>query len=277
MTGIRVVTDSSSDLPADLIEQYQISIVPLDVRLGEWDATDMAGVSAAEFWHRCATTKALPETSSPSPGAFAACFTKAAADGCTAVVCLTLSAELSGTYEAACVGAREAGAGIDVRVVDTRSVSLGQGLIVLEVAEAAAATNDVDLAERAGREAVRRTRVFCVLDTMDNVRKGGRLGAAKALLGSLLAIKPVIEISDGVVRTESRPRTRAGSFEYLANIVKRSGKLRRLGVAHAAAPDVDKFLGMLAGSFPVDDILVSFLGPVIGAHGGPGCVGIALL
>jgi DegV family protein with EDD domain len=150
-------------------------------------------------------------------------------------------------------------------------------MVVLDVAEAAAATNDVDLAEQAGRLAIPHIRVFCVLDTMDNLRKGGRVGAAKALLGSILSVKPIIEISDGVVRTESQPRTRARSLEYLADIVKRSGRPRRLGVAHAAAPDVDRFVGMLAGSFPVDDILVNYLGPVIGAHGGPGCMGVALL
>ncbi len=274
MASIRVVADSACDLPADLVKEHDVRIVPLDVRLPDWGPEDMGLLDPAEFWRRCAMVKSLPQTSAPSPGAFAQSFAQAAADGFTGVVCLTLSSSLSGTYEAARAGADEARGLIDVRVVDTRTVSVGEAMIVLGTAKAAA-TDDLNFAEATARAIVPHIRVFCVLDTMDNLRKGGRIGAAKALLGSLLSIKPIIQIGDGVVKAESRPRTRVRSFEYLANLVKQAGKLESLAVVHAAAPDLDVFLDMLAGIFPINDILVNYLGPVIGAHAGPGCVGVS--
>jgi DegV family protein with EDD domain len=219
-------------------------------------------------------TTALPETSAPSPGAFAESFTQAADDGCTSVVCLTLSAGLSSTYQAACAGADEVRGRIEVRVVDTRTVTLGQALVVLEAARVARATNDLDAAEAAARAVVPKIRVFGALDTMDNVRKGGRIGTARALLGSLLSIKPIIEIRDGLAEAESRQRTRAGSLEYLVNKLKQAGKLDGLAVAHAAAPDLEVFLEMLTGIFPPEEILVNYIGPVIGTHAGPRCIGI---
>ena len=249
MAGVRVVADSACDLPSSLAEAHGIEIVPLDVRLGEWGPEEMKLVGPAEFWRRCAMSEALPETSSPSPGAFAESFTRAADQGCPSVVCLTLSAGLSGTYQAARAGAEEVRGRIDVRV----------------------------LAEAAARSVVPNVQVFCTLDTMDNVRKGGRIGAARAFLGSLLSIKPILEICDGVVRGESRQRTRARSLQYLVEVVKRAGKLEALAVAHAAAEDLELFLDMLAGVFPREDTLVNYLGPVIGTHGGPGCLGVAYL
>jgi DegV family protein with EDD domain len=274
MAGIRVVADSACDLPTHLVEQHDIGIVPLDVRLGQWGPEEMNRVGSDEFWRRCSMTTALPETSAPSPGAFAESFARAADQGCAGVICLTLSAGLSATHQAACGGADEVRGQIDVRVVDTRTVSVGEGLVVLEAAKVAAATDDLDVTERAARAIAPAIRTFCVLDTMDNVRKGGRIGAARALLGSLLSIKPIVEIRDGVVKAESRPRTRARSLEYLANLVRQAGKLDGLAVAHAAAPDLDEFLDMLAGTYPRNEILVNYLGPAIGAHGGPGCIGV---
>ncbi len=154
---------------------------------------------------------------------------------------------------------------------------MGEAMVVLETARVGATTNDLDLAEAAARAVVPNVQVFCTLDTMDNVRKGGRTGAARAFLGSLLSIKPVLEIRDGVVKGESCQRTRARSLQYLVDLVKRAGKLDALAVAHAAAVDLDPFLDMLAGVFPRENTLVNYLGPVIGTHGGPGCLGVAYL
>jgi DegV family protein with EDD domain len=274
MAGIRVITDSAGDLPASLVEQHDIRLVPLDVRLGDWGPEELRLIEPAEFWRRCATTTSLPETSAPSPGAFAESFSKAAEDGCDGVVCLTLSSALSATYQAACSGADEVKERIDVRVVDTRFVTLGEGMIVLEAAEVAAATEDLDATHAAATAMISKVRVLGALDTMENLRRGGRIGSARALLGSLLSIKPIIEIRDGVVEAESRQRTRIRSLEYLASKVKAAGTLQGLAVAHAAAPDLDVLLEMLAGSFPREDILVSYIGPVIGTHAGPGCIGV---
>ncbi len=274
MAGIRVVTDSAADMPAALAQKYDIRLVPLDVRLGQWGPEEMRLIDPAEFWRRCAMTDALPETSAPSPGAFAQSFAQAADDGCDGVVCLTLSSGLSSTYQAACAGAEEVRGRIDVRVVDTRTVSLGQAMVVLEAARAAAATGQLDAAEAAARSAVPNIRVFAALDTMDNVRKSGRIGAAKALMGSLLSIKPIVEIRDGVAVEESKQRTRAGLLVYLVNKLRHAGELAGLAVAHAAAPDLEAFLDMLQGIYPREKMIVNYIGPVIGTHAGPRCLGI---
>jgi DegV family protein with EDD domain len=261
-------------MPAALAQKYDIRLVPLDVRLGQWGPEEMRLIDPAEFWRRCAMTDALPETSAPSPGAFAQSFAQAADDGCDGVVCLTLSSGLSSTYQAACAGAEEVRGRIDVRVVDTRTVSLGQAMVVLEAARAAAATGQLDAAEAAARSAVPNIRVFAALDTMDNVRKSGRIGAAKALMGSLLSIKPIVEIRDGVAVEESKQRTRAGSLAYLVNKLRHAGELAGLAVAHAAAPDLEAFLDMLQGIYPREKMIVNYIGPVIGTHAGPRCLGI---
>ena len=274
MAGIRVVTDSAADLPAGLTKEHDVRIVPLDVRLGQWGPEEMRLIEPSEFWRRCAMTDALPETSAPSPGAFAESFAQAAEDDCDGVICLTLSSELSSTYQAACAGAEEVRERIEVRVVDTRTVTLGQAMVVLEAARVGAATNDIDAAETAARAVVPNIRVFGALDTMDNVRKGGRIGAAKALMGSLLSIKPIVEIRDGVAVEESKQRTRAGSLDYLVNKLKNAGPLAGLAVAHAAAPDLETFLDRLEGIYPREEILVNYIGPVIGTHAGPRCLGV---
>jgi len=147
-------------------------------------------------------------------------------------------------------------------------------MVVLEAAQVAAATDDLGDAEAAARAVVPRIRVFGALDTMDNVRKGGRIGTARALLGSILSIKPIVEIRDGVAVAESRQRTRAGSLEYLANKLRNAGELERLAVVHAAAPDLEAFLDMIEDVYPRDEILINYLGPVIGTHAGPRCIGI---
>jgi DegV family protein with EDD domain len=117
-------------------------------------------------------------------------------------------------------------------------------------------------------------RVFGTLDTLDYLQRGGRIGSARALLGSLLSVKPIIEVRDGAVSAESRQRTRGRSFDYLVAKVRAAGKLRSLGVAHAAAPDVEDLLRALAELYPREDILVSYIGPVIGTHTGPRTVGV---
>lgn len=274
MAGIRVITDSAADLPATLTGDDTIGIVPLDVRLGQWGPDEMRLIDPAEFWRRCAVTPTLPETSAPSPGAFAEAFAKAADDGCAGALCLTLSSKLSATYQAACAGAEEVRDRLEVRVVDTRTVTLGQAMVVLEAFRVASETGDLDRAESAALDLVPKVRVYGALDTLENVRRGGRIGAARALMGSLLSIKPIIEVKDGVVEPESRQRTRVGSLEYLVQLLRAAAPLGGLAVAHAAAPDIETFLDMLQGIYPREEILVNYIGPVIGTHSGPRAIGV---
>ncbi len=277
MARIRVVTDSACDLSAALAAENGVTVVPLSIRFGSEEFVDGGTLSTDEFWARCAASPVLPETSAPSPGAFQDAFAAAADGGYDGVLCLNLSAGVSATYQAAVTAAKSFGDRIPVRVIDSRSVTMGLGLMVLDVAELAASGADLDqLAERA-QALVPRVKVFGVVDTLEHLEKGGRIGGARALLGSLLSIKPVVTLVDGVVEEESKQRTRARSLNYLADKAKGSAPISRLAVSNGAATDIDEFLAMLDGVQTEHPLVVTDLGPVVGTHTGPGTIGLCIL
>ncbi len=277
MPTIRVVTDSACDLPDGLLTVLGVGMVPLRVRFGDEELVDREELSTKEFWARNATGGALPETSAPSPGAFCQAFERMAGEGATGVVCVTLSSRLSATIQAARQAASESGDDLPVRVVDSRSATMGEGLVVVEAAERAAAGADLEEVAAVAERSASELKVFGVIDTLENLRRGGRIGGAAAMLGSILAIKPVIEVRDGAVEEESKQRTRAKSLRYLAAKVRAVGPLRRLAVFGADAPDFDVLLDLLADVTPTHPRLVGDIGPVIGTHTGPGAVGAAWL
>ncbi len=276
MPGIRVVTDSACDLPDATLAELGIGLVPLRIRFGAEELVDRTELSTKEFWSRCASTPGLPETSAPSPGMFAEAFARMAEEGATGVVCVNLSSKLSATIEAARQAARE-GTAVPVRVVDSMSVTLGQGLIVADAAERGANGADLDAVVAGAEAAVGAMKVYGAIDTLENLKRGGRIGNAQALLGSLLAIKPVIEVRGGIVEQESKQRTRGRSLHYLADKVRAAGPLQRLAVFGADASDLDEFLAMVADVDPAEPLLVGDIGPVIGTHAGPGAIGVAWL
>ncbi len=277
MSGIRLVTDSACDLSDELLAELGVGMVPLTIRFGAEELVDRVELSTKEFWARVARSSNLPETAAPSPGAFVQAFERMADDDATGVVCVNLSAKLSATIEAARQAARELGGRIPVQVVDSQSVTMGQGLVVVEAAQRAAAGADLDEVGAAADAAVRRMKVYGAIDTLENLRKGGRIGGARALLGSLLSIKPVIEVRDGVVEQESRQRTRARCLQYLADKVKAAGPIARLAVSGADAPDLDRFLDLLDTVHPTERLVLGEIGPVIGTHAGPRAIGVAWL
>ena len=272
---IRVVTDSAADLDRAVAAEHGVSVVHLDVRLGAFGPDITSTWSPEEFWERSAHIAELPETSAPSPGAFKEAFSALADEGAEGIVCITLSSKLSATYQAAVVGAESVTDGIRVRVVDSQFATMAEGLTVLDAVATAEAGGDFEAVAAAAVASSGRMQLFGALDSLDNLRKGGRLGSAQALLGGLLDMKPVLEIRDGVLELESRPRTRSRSFERLASKVREAEDLERLAVVHAAASDVDLFVELLAASFPRDRISVGWLGPVIGTHVGRGTIAVA--
>jgi DegV family protein with EDD domain len=275
MGGVRVVTDSACDLTEELAESGHIAVVPLTIRFGDEQMADRTELTKAEFWRRCRETAALPETSAPSPGAFQAAFEAAADDGADGVLCLTLSSGVSATYQSALAGAEAMRGRFPVTVVDTRSVTMGQGLLCLAGAELAAAGADLDAAAAGVADLVPRTRVMGVLGTLDHLQRGGRIGGAAALVGSLLSVKPVIEVRDGVVEQESRQRTRSRALDYLVAKCRADGPFERIALAGGEADDLDAVAARLADVETAHPILVVDLGPVVATHAGPGTVGVA--
>ncbi|MGO9965077.1 MAG: DegV family protein [Acidimicrobiales bacterium] len=273
--GIRVVTDSAADLDKAVAADHGVGVVHLDVRLGAFGPEATSSWSPEEFWERSAAVAELPETSAPSPGQFKETFSAMAEEGAEGIVCITLSSKLSATYQAAVIGAESVSDRIPVRVVDSLLATMAEGLTVLDAVAAAEAGGDLAAVERVAVASRERILLFGALESLDNLRKGGRLGSAQALLGGLLDIKPVLEIRDGALVLESRPRTRSRSFERLTTKVREAGELDRIAVVHAAASDVDSFVELLATLLPKERINVGWLGPVIGAHVGRGTVAVA--
>ncbi len=269
---VKIVTDSACDLPEALVEKYDISIVSLSVRFGDEEFVDRIDLSVDEFWARCHSSDVLPETAAPSPGAFETTF-RAALDGdYDEVVCINLSGDLSATIQAADAAAKSM-TDATIEIVDSRTVSMGLGSIVLAAAEAAEAGADAATVAASARDMASRTRVHAALDTLENLKKGGRIGGAASLVGSLLSIKPMIEVREGVVEPNGRQRTRARALTFLVDTVANAGPIERLSVMHAQCDDLDDFMGRLKGIYD-GEIVVGDIGAIIGAHAGTGVIGV---
>ncbi len=271
--GIRVVTDSSCDLPPALVQALGIEIVPLTIRFGEEEFVDLVELSTDEFWSRLENTKVLPETAAPSAGAFEQKFRDLAERGATGIVCINLSSHLSATMQAAQVAAAAVSADIPVQVIDSRSASMGLGNLCLTAARRAADSDSLEsiVAEVVDRRD--RTKLFATLDTLEFLKRGGRVGNARALLGTVLSIKPIIDLHEGIVEEAGKVRTRSKALKVLAEKAA-AGKIEHLAVLHGNAPDVDELLALLEPIFPTDEIITGKVGPVIGTHAGPRVIGV---
>jgi len=272
---VRIVTDSACDLPESIATELGIEIIPLAIRFGDDEFIDRIELTTAEFWAKAANSPTLPATAAPAPGAFEAAYRRAAADGATGVVVVSLSGALSATMQSAEVAARSVADELAVRVVDSRSVSLGLGMIAVACARRAAGGGDADEIAALATDLASRTRVFGALDTLENLKKGGRIGNAKALLATALAIKPIIEVIDGKVEQGGKQRTRSKALAFLVDKVREyEGRMSSLAVLHADCADVDEFVAMLRPLYG-DEIIVGEIGPVIGTHAGRGTIGVA--
>ncbi len=273
--SIRIVTDSSCDLPDDVVAEHRVRVVPLSIRFGDEEFIDREELSTSEFWARCARQDTLPETAAPAPGQFETVYRELAGDGATGIVVVSLSGALSATMQSAELAARSVSDVIPVRVVDSRSVSLGVGTIVLACARLAAEGGSIDDIEALARDRAGRTRVFGALDTLENLKKGGRIGNARALLATALAIKPIIEVIDGQVEQGGKQRTRSKALKFLVEkVTEYEGRISDLAVLHADCSDVDHFVDMLRPHYQ-GEIVIGEIGPVIGTHAGRGTIGVA--
>jgi len=271
--GVRVVTDSACDLPDDLIERDGIEVVPLTIRFGKEELVDRKELSTDEFWRRLADSDVLPETSAPSAGAFEAAFRRQIADGATGIICINLSSKLSATMQSAQVAAQAVQADCPVVVVDSLMVSMGLGSLCLTAARRAADGDSLESIVANVTDRRNRSKLYGALDTLEFLKKGGRVGNARALLGSMLAIKPVLEVRDGEVEEAGKVRTRSKALRLLVERVK-EGPFENLAVLHGNAPDLNELLDLLEPLAPQDEIVVGQIGPVIGTHAGPRVIGV---
>ena len=274
---IRIVTDSSCDLPDAVAAEHHIRIVPLTIRFGDEEFLDREELSTSEFWRRCASSATLPETAAPAPGQFEAVYRELHNEGASGIVVVSLSSALSATMQSAELAVRAVADVIPVRVVDSRSVSLGVGTIAIASAREAAAGGTLEQLPDLARDLASRTKVWGALDTLENIKKGGRIGGAKAMLATALAIKPIIEVVDGKVEEGGKQRTRSKALKFLVDkVAEYDGQIDSVAVLHADCPDVEQFVEMLRPHYD-GEIVIGDIGPVVGTHAGRGTIGVGFI
>jgi DegV family protein with EDD domain len=277
MSRVHIVTDSSCDLTHAETDALGIGVVPLSIRFGADEYIDREQLSVEDFYATMASTGLLPETAAPSPGRFEQEFRAAQAAGAESVVCINLSGGLSATVQSARTAANALEGEIDVRVIDSLSLTGGLGTMVLDAANAAAGGADADAVVQLVESMIGRTEIYGALDTLENLKKGGRIGSAKALLGSMLSVKPIIRIVDGTVEEAGKQRTRRRALEFLRDRLFEEPVVEELSVLHGEAPDIDDFLELISSRYPRESIRLGKIGAVIGTHGGPGVIGMCYL
>ncbi|WP_408991471.1 DegV family protein [Streptomyces sp. 1268] len=274
---VAIVTDSTAYLPRPTMERHGITAVPLTVVLGDRALEEGTEISARSLALALQKRHSVT-TSRPSPEVFAAAYRAAAEGGADAVVSLHLSSEFSGTYDAAQLAAKDAP--VPVRVVDTGMVAMALGFCALAAAEAAEAGGGLDEAVSAAEKRAAGTSAYFYVDTLDYLRRGGRIGAAQALLGSALAVKPILELDGGRIEMLEKVRTASKAIARLEEIVaERAGAAPvDIAVHHLAAQErADRLAERLRERVPgLVDLHVSEVGAVIGAHTGPGLLGAVI-
>ncbi len=271
---VQIVTDSTSDLPPSVARELGIHVVPLQVRFGEETYRDGVDIQPTEFFQRLRVSSVLPTTSQPSAGDFAQTYRRISESG-SEVLSVHISSKLSGTYNSAMLAKQEVGGHIEV--LDSQQASFGLGLIVLSAARAAQAGASLEDTTRAARQAMSRTYFFGLLDTLEYLQKGGRIGKVGALLGGFLQVKPILTVREGEVHALAKVRTRAKAIDRMVEIVASLRPVAELAVVHSSPePEVAALIQRLAPFFPQENIRCAMFGPVIGTYIGPGGLGVAL-
>lgn len=272
MAQVRIVTDSAADLTPDVVEAHGITVVPLSVKFGDATYLDGETITPAEFYRLLATDQHFPRTSQPSVGQFEQAYA-GLRDGGAEIISVHLTSKLSGTYNAARLASRNV-EGVTVHLVDSLLASEPEGELVLEAARLAEQGRPVPEILAAVDDLQRRIHFGIMLDTLTHIQRGGRIGRAQGLVGSLLSIKPILSLEEGVVVPKQRVRTTSKALQELVDDAKRLAPLERICIMHANAPKLAETLAGLARPLVEGDIPIGELGAVIGAHVGAGAVGL---
>lgn len=274
---VAIVTDSTADLPPELVEELGVTIVPLQVIFGDEAYREGVEITTEEFYERLVKSRQLPTTSAPSVGDFQEVYERLLEE-VDSIVSVHIGAKLSGTVQAAHTARQSLAKPERIEIVDSQAVSVAIGFVVMEAVEAARAGAKLAEVKAAAESAVQRTHVRFMLDTLEYVRRGGRIGRARAYMGTLLRVKPILSFREGEVYPEERVRTRARGLERIIQWAVRHQKVKRAVVAHATTLDeAESIRERLAMAFPSVKVYLIRFGPVLGTHGGPGTIGVGIM
>ena len=276
--AIKVVTDSTSDLPADVAESLGIEVVPLNVHFGSDVYKDRVNLMPDTFYDKLINGDVLPTTSQPSVGEFIDVYERLGSDA-DGIVSVHVSEKLSGTMNSARLASQQANADCPIEVVDTFQVSMGVGICAMEAAEVANSGGDMNQVILAARNAVTRSQCFFMLETLEFLQKGGRIGKAQALIGNLLKIRPMLILQEGEVHPLGRERTRRKGIAKLVDTVEELAPISGLAVMYSTGPDEAQILVQNVSKFMIEgrEPMMLQIGPVIGTYAGPDTLGIALI
>lgn len=279
MSEIRIVTDSTADLPKELVERYGITVVPLKVIFNEEEPLkDGVDIATEQFYHRQVEKKEYSRTSQPAPAEFYRVYSGIAASGAN-LISIHLSSTLSGTCQSARM-AKEMLPDADIDVIDSKSASMGLGLLVLEAARAAAGGKTKKEILELIAKMIPETKLYFIIDTLEYLARGGRIGKAQALLGAILSIKPLLYLNDGVVEPVEKARGKSRAIERLAQIVEeKAGRQRVLcSIVHGLdEAGMKQLYHRLIPRLNCKEPVLSTLGAVIGTHVGPGALGVIFI
>ena len=274
---VKVVTDSVADLPPQVVKELGVIVIPLNVRFGEEVYRDGIDLTAEQFYDRLVDSKTLPVTSVPTPATFAEAYDKLAEET-DEILAIELSAKLSATCEVArqSIGLMERKCRVEV--IDSRWAVMAQGFLVIAAARAAQAGASLDEVVDVVRRNISRVDFRAAFDTLEYLKRGGRIGRAQALLGSALRINPIITMKDGVVEPAGRTRSRSKAIDHLYEFATGYSHIEEMAVEDAACPDdADLLVERLSSKFPKERIYRSKTTPVIGTHTGPGLLLVAVM
>ena len=275
---VRIVTDSTADLLPETAAELNVSVVPLSVIFGEETLREGIDISHDLFYERLVSSKDLPTTSAPSVGQFIETYEDVLKES-NDIVSIHLSSKLSVTRDNAFQAARHlSDSGANIEVIDSTLLSAGIGFLVTAASRAAADGATVEEIKTLVAGMIPRIHLFIIFDTLEYVRRGGRIGRARAFLGSVLKLKPILAIREGEFVPEERVRTKKGVMEKLYQIATSYPNVVKYGIAYSTnAEDAEEFRQKLAAAVPGVEIDVSRIGPVLGVHGGPGVLGVGVL
>ncbi|MCK4274727.1 MAG: DegV family protein [Dehalococcoidales bacterium] len=274
---VKIVTDSLSDITSDLAGELGITVVPLYVRFGETVYKDRVEITAEEFYRRLVSESTLPSTTQPTPNDFIQVY-EALAKETDEILVITISSKLSGTYQSATQAKELAKGKCRIEIVDSLSVAMSLGLIVISTVNAVKAGASLDEATDLARRAVPRSHLVAYFDTLKYLAKGGRIGKASGFLGSLLSVKPILTVKDGEMSPLTRVRSLSAGLDYLYSYVEGFSNIEGLAVEHATTPDdADQLVERLGAIYPKENIYRSVISPVVGTYSGPKALALTVL
>jgi len=274
---VKIVTDSTSDLTPEISEEFGITIVPVNVVFGTEVYRDGVDITTDDFYRRLFQNKVLPTTSTPAAGTFIEVYDRLAEET-DEILVITLSSKYSTTYEAALQGKDLKKSRARIEVIDSYFSIMGLGLICISAAKAAQAGASLDEVAALVRNNIPRTHAYMAFDTLEYLKRGGRIGTAQALLGSMLKINPILSIKDGYTEAVTRTHSRAKAIDYLCDFAMGFSRIEELAVEDATTPEeADSLAKRLSSKFPEVRIYRGKVSPVVGTHVGPHVLGVSIL